>query len=103
MTNERSMELLNAVMNYISVAETCKETIHKLFSIGFTADELIQDFNWSLTDVREAEYDELIDELARLVKIERNDDLTDEEKSRYVVIVDILRENNIDIPFGIEI
>lgn len=103
MTYKRSMELLNAVIDHIYVAEKSQETIRKLFEIGFTAEELVDEFNWSLTDVREVEYDLLLDELATLVDISENDNLTEEENSRYIEIVDVLHENNVEIPFGIEI
>lgn len=32
-----------------------------------------------------------------------NEKLTGQESKRYVIIVDILHENNVEIPFGIEI
>ena len=55
MTNERCMELLNAVIDNLSVAERNDNVIRKLFHIGFTGDELVEDFGYSLTDVREVE------------------------------------------------
>ena len=55
MTKERAMELLNAVIDDLSVAERNDVVIEKLMNIGFTGDELVEDFGYSLTDVREVE------------------------------------------------
>lgn len=55
MTKERAMELLNSVIDDLSVAERNDNVIRKLFHIGFTGDELVEDFGYSLTDVREVE------------------------------------------------
>ena len=57
MTKERAMELLNAVIDNLSVAERNSDVIRELFHIGFTGDELVEDFGYSLTDVREVEED----------------------------------------------
>lgn len=61
MTKERAMELLNAVIDHFSVAEKNSVVIKQLFRIGFTGDELVEDFGYSLTDVREVE-EEIEDE-----------------------------------------
>ena len=55
MTHERAMELLNEIINWVCIAESNSEAIRQLLSMGFSADELIEDFGYSLTDVREAE------------------------------------------------
>ena len=55
MTNERAMELLNAVIDYISIAERNDDVIRTLFNIGFTGCELVEDFGYCLIDVREIE------------------------------------------------
>lgn len=55
MTKERAMELLNAVIDNLSVAERNDTVIKKLLNIGFAGDELVEDFGYSLTDVREVE------------------------------------------------
>lgn len=55
MTKERAMELLNAVIDNLSVAERNDTVIEKLLNIGFTGDELVEDFGYSLTDIREIE------------------------------------------------
>jgi len=45
----------------------------------------------------------LLDELYIYTQKELTETLTEEERERYVIIVDLLHENDIDIPFGIEI
>ena len=55
MTKKRAMELLNAMIDYMHIAENCNTVIKELLKIGFTADELIDEFGYSLTDVQEAE------------------------------------------------
>lgn len=55
MTKERAMELLDEVINYFSIAERNSDVIKTLLYIGFTGDELVEDFGYSLTDVREVE------------------------------------------------
>ena len=55
MTKERAMELLNAVIDNLSVAERNDTVIEKLLNIGFTSDELVEDFGYSLADIREVE------------------------------------------------
>lgn len=55
MTKERAIELLNAVIDHLSIAERNDDVIRKLIHIGFTGDELVEDFGYSLTDVREVE------------------------------------------------
>lgn len=52
---ERAMELFNQIIDYVCVAENSHEAIKQLLAMGFTSDELIEDFGWSLTDVREVE------------------------------------------------
>lgn len=53
------------------------------------------------------QFDSLLEELELLVQKEEslqdNEELTDEESEHYVQIVDILQDNNIEIPFGINI
>lgn len=55
MSNDRAIELLNAVIDHVSVANNSHETIKTLLKMGFTPTELVETFNWSLTDVREVE------------------------------------------------
>lgn len=62
MSPERCMDLLNATIDHVSSAHNTKETIHELLLIGFTETELINEFNFSKDDVKEAseEFDETI-------------------------------------------
>ena len=55
MTAKRMKELLNSTIDYISVGEGLGNVIRALLSIGFTSEELIEEFNFSATDVCEAE------------------------------------------------
>ena len=49
-------------------------------------------------------FDHLLAELYELTEIEHEGiKLTEEQSRRYIKIVDILHDNNIEIPFGIEI
>lgn len=54
MTKERCMELLNQVIDHVSAAHNTTQQIHKLLLIGFTADELINEFNFDADDVNNA-------------------------------------------------
>lgn len=49
----RYKELLNAMIDHLSVAERNKDVIQKLLHIGFTEDELINEFNFYEDDVKE--------------------------------------------------
>ena len=51
MTLDRSMELLNAMIDNLSVAENNTTVIKHLLHVGFTKDELITDFNFAESDV----------------------------------------------------
>lgn len=51
MTYERSMELLSEIVDYVSIANDTAETIEELLKIGFTSEELINDFSFSKEDV----------------------------------------------------
>ena len=55
MTLNRAMELINAIINNLSVAERNKDVIQYLLHVGFTKDELIHDFNFTKDDVDDAE------------------------------------------------
>lgn len=57
MKQERCMELLNAVIDHLSVAERNKDVIQQLLRIGFTGEELITHFNFTKDDVEEASED----------------------------------------------
>lgn len=53
MKQERCMELLNLMINNLSVAERNNDVIKKLLDIGFTEDELVIHFNFCKSDVEE--------------------------------------------------
>lgn len=52
MENERAMELLNAVIDHISCGENITTTLEELDKIGFTREELVEDFGFSPQDMR---------------------------------------------------
>jgi len=54
MKQERCMELLNAMIDNLSVAEKYSEIIKHLLHIGFTKEELINYFNFTESDIEEA-------------------------------------------------
>ena len=54
MNQERCEELLNNLINHLSVAENTNTVIKELFRIGFTEDELITEFAFAENDVKEA-------------------------------------------------
>lgn len=51
MEKDRAIELLNAVINHMFVAENSFNVISELLSIGFTRDELVNDFGLCESDV----------------------------------------------------
>lgn len=53
MTRDRAMELLNALIANLSVAERNNDVIKHLLTIGFTEDELAVDFNFCRDDVKD--------------------------------------------------
>lgn len=53
MTCERYKELLNVMIDHLSVAERNDEVIKKLLNIGFTEEELINEFNFCEDDVND--------------------------------------------------
>ena len=54
MREGRYMELLNSVIDHVSVSRNTRETIHELLLMGFAADELKDIFNFAEDDVAEA-------------------------------------------------
>ena len=54
MTLERAKELLNNVIDHISAANSCHETIRQLIDLGFTGQELCDEFSFSLMDIIDA-------------------------------------------------
>ena len=53
MSLDRAMELINAMIDNLSVAERNNDIIQKLLNIGFTEEELINEFNFCEDDVKE--------------------------------------------------
>ena len=53
MTHARCKELLNAMIDNLSVAERNNTVIQKLLGIGFTEEELINEFNFCRNDVED--------------------------------------------------
>ncbi len=51
MKNERMMELLKSVVDHVAVSNNTSEQIDELMNMGFTADELVKEFNYSKEDV----------------------------------------------------
>lgn len=51
---ERTMELLNQIINHVFVARNTTEGINELIDMGFEEDELEKYFNFSESDIREA-------------------------------------------------
>ena len=54
-------------------------------------------------DLKEIAEDSLLNELFELTQMEYDGALTESEKERYLEIVEYCKENDIDIPFGIEV
>ena len=55
MPQERCMELINAIINNLSVGERNEQVIKHLLYVGFTKEELVNHFNFSESDVFDAE------------------------------------------------
>ena len=52
---EHYYELLNSIINHISNCESYSTTIKTLLHWGFTVEDLVQDFNFSESDVKDCE------------------------------------------------
>ena len=48
---DRAMELLNAVVDHVAVAENTNTQIANLVNIGFTTEELVKYFSYSQSDI----------------------------------------------------
>ncbi len=57
MTYERQKEMLNKIIDHESIGRNCKETIRHLLYLGFTDEELFNDFSFNLHDIEDAEED----------------------------------------------
>ena len=53
MKTERAMEILNNVVNFVSVGNDTGDTINELLKYGFEAEELVNDFHFSKADVED--------------------------------------------------
>ena len=51
MTNKRAMELLNQIIDYTSIARDTEETISELLHMGFSAEELCNEFAFGQEDI----------------------------------------------------
>ena len=57
MTYDRQKEMLNRMIDHEAVGRNCKETIQHLLWLGFTDEELFNDFSFNLHDIADAEED----------------------------------------------
>lgn len=53
MTPERMKDLLNKIIDWVAIGENTHEQIEKLIQMGFTIEELTQEFNYSPSDIQE--------------------------------------------------
>lgn len=51
MTKERTMELLNQIVEHVCVAENTNNSISNLLAMGFTPEELVKEFNFNQIDM----------------------------------------------------
>lgn len=58
--------------------------------------------NWNKS-MQDTYHENLLDELYKLTLIEQEGALHEDERKRYVEIVEVCQSKNIEIPFGIEI
>lgn len=59
MTKERMEELLNSTVDYVCCGERLDEACLRLIQIGFTKDELVNEFGFNHEDVNRAEKEEV--------------------------------------------
>ncbi|MBO4847171.1 MAG: hypothetical protein J5525_12875 [Lachnospiraceae bacterium] len=57
MTLTRAKELLNRVIDHEAAGRNCQETIKHLLWLGFTGEELHNEFGFNLHDIADAEED----------------------------------------------
>ena len=55
MCEERMRELLNSIVEYELIGTKISEAAEKLMAMGFEKEELIEDFNFSRSDIEEGE------------------------------------------------
>ena len=51
----RAKSILNSVIDHVAAGSNCRETIKELLRMGFTGEELYEEFNFNLHDVVDAE------------------------------------------------
>lgn len=51
MTKDRAMELLEQIVQYVSIGNNTSEQVEELLKYGFTPEELVRDFGYSKADV----------------------------------------------------
>lgn len=51
MDETRMKELLNQLIDHVAVASNTSETVSELLQIGFTSEELVNEFGFSQSDV----------------------------------------------------
>lgn len=59
MTKERAMELLDGIVGFVTCANSTSSSIEELLKYGFTVEELVTDFGFSISDVQEVTGDEV--------------------------------------------
>lgn len=57
MSEERAKELLNSIVDYVYVGNNTQGAIKELLEMGFEPDELIEDFNFSPSNIKEYQMD----------------------------------------------
>lgn len=86
MTNERAMELLRRHVNSIASCNNTKDTINLLIRDGFEPQELVRDFDFSISEVEDATGDpipQLTDKKYKLhARIAREIEVTEEQMER---------------------
>ena len=69
MTNERMKELLNNIVEFVSVANDTKEQIEELLKYGFEGKDLVRDFGYSKADVEDVTGEPVPDEEPKKYKL----------------------------------
>ena len=65
MKTERAMEILDNVVNFVSIGNDTGDTINELLKYGFEAEELVNDFNFSKIDVEDVTGEKIEEEEER--------------------------------------
>lgn len=61
-------DLLNQIIDHVSICENSSTTIKTLLYWGFTVEDLVQDFNFDETEVKDCseEMDDFVDDFDRI-------------------------------------